>query len=62
MKKPMYLFICKLFAAVWTSVAISVLVLFCTDTDIGKNAISVADISAEPIIGTPLPIKSEKWM
>ena len=34
---------------------ISVLLLFCTDTDIvGKNAISVADIVADPIIGTPL--------
>ena len=41
------------------SVAKSVLLLFCTDTDIGKNAISVADIVADPIIGTSLYVTRE---
>ena len=39
-------FLCSVALAV---VVISVLLLFCTDTNIGKNAISEADKSAEPI-------------
>ena len=49
-------YIIQTIATVLISVAISVLLLFCTDTDSGKNliTISLADIIADQIIGTPL--------